>query len=92
MSLNMPDIVVAIALIIDTLKQLNIPYQIGGSVASSAHGLPRLTIDADIVADLKLEHVQPLVRDLEAVVDRLGLDRFSLFAPIDFSAAETGSE
>src|SRR3989442_3267186 len=63
--MNTPDILAAITPIIDVLEQLSIPYHIGGSVASSIYGLPRLTIDVDLGADLKLEHVRPLVRYLE---------------------------
>lgn len=66
MSLNMPDIVAAIMPIVDSLELLKVPYQIGGSVASSAYGFPRLTVDADIVVDLKPEHVRPLVKRLES--------------------------
>jgi hypothetical protein len=39
-----------------------VQYYIGGSVASMAHGEYRQTADADIVADLKLEHVQRLTQ------------------------------
>jgi len=63
--MNTPDILAAITPVIDVLEQLSVPYHIGGSVASSINGLPRLTIDVDLVADLKLEHVRPLVRYLE---------------------------
>ena len=34
-------------------------------MASSLHGLPRFTQDVDLVADLRLVHVLPLVADLE---------------------------
>jgi hypothetical protein len=44
-----------------------IQYHIGGSVASSAHGIPRTTIDVDLVADIKLHHVAPLVQSLQAI-------------------------
>ena len=44
---------------------LEIPWLLGGSVASSLHGLPRFTQDVDLVADLRLVHVLPLVADLE---------------------------
>lgn len=33
---------------------------IGGSVASSLLGIPRATLDVDLVADLRLVHVKPL--------------------------------
>jgi hypothetical protein len=65
MSLNVPDIVAAIMPVINVLEMLGVPYQIGGSVASSAYGFPRLTIDADLVVDLKSEHIEPLVKHLE---------------------------
>ena len=63
---NVPDILAAITPIVDTLEQLGVPYHIGGSVASSLYGLPRLTIDVDLVADLRLGHVRPLIKQLQA--------------------------
>jgi hypothetical protein len=46
---------------IKALEELGIAYMIGGSLASSAYGEPRLTNDIDIVADLKLEHVSGIL-------------------------------
>ena len=66
MSMNMPDILAATTPVVEALEQLGVPYHIGGSVASSLNGIPRLTIDVDIVANLKLKHVRPLIRLLEA--------------------------
>ncbi len=66
MSINMPDILAATTPIVEALEQLAVVYHIGGSVASSINGIPRSTIDVDLVADLKLEHVRPLVRLLKA--------------------------
>jgi predicted nucleotidyltransferase len=40
-----------------TLDDLGVPYVVVGSVASSLVGLSRATADADIVADLRPEHV-----------------------------------
>jgi hypothetical protein len=48
-------------LVAQTLEQLGIRYAVGGSLASSLHGVMRSTLDVDIVADMRLEHVQPLV-------------------------------
>jgi hypothetical protein len=45
----------------DALEALGVAHYVGGSLASSAHGIPRTSIDADVVADLRLEHVRPLV-------------------------------
>jgi hypothetical protein len=43
------------------LDQLEVPYLVGGSLASSLHGIPHTTQDADLVADLRPLHVQPFV-------------------------------
>lgn len=42
--------------------RLNIRYFVGGSLASSLHGVPRATQDVDIVADIKNEHIPQLVK------------------------------
>jgi hypothetical protein len=70
--MNTPDIVAAIAPVIDVLEQLSVSYSIVGSVASSAHGIARATLDADLVADLKAEHVEALVA---ALIDDYYIDR-----------------
>jgi hypothetical protein len=59
------DILEAVRPFVEALEQLGVGYYIGGSVASSAMGKPRSTLDADIVADLRPKHVQPLVGLLE---------------------------
>ncbi len=50
----------------DAFDAVGVRYRIGGSVASSALGVARSSIDVDLVADLRIEHVKPLVRRLEA--------------------------
>lgn len=47
------------------LEALDVPYLVGGSLASSLHGIPRATQDADLVADLQPDRVHDLVRALE---------------------------
>jgi hypothetical protein len=59
-----PDIIAALIPVVEALGKLGVPYYIGGSVASSAHGVIRATNDADLVADLKLEHVSPFAEML----------------------------
>jgi hypothetical protein len=54
-------VTLAIAAVLDTLE---IRWFLGGSLASSVHGIPRATLDADIVADLRLPQVGPLLRAL----------------------------
>lgn len=49
----------------DIFERLGVEYLIGGSLASSFHGLPRSTYDADLVANLKRAHVPLLVAALE---------------------------
>lgn len=43
------------------LEALNIPYTVGGSIASSFAGEPRATVDIDIVAEIHDGHVDALV-------------------------------
>lgn len=49
-----------------TLDALHVSYAVGGSLASSLHGVPRATNDIDIVADLRSTHVDPLVSALQS--------------------------
>jgi len=41
--------------------RLRIPYFLGGSMASSVHGIYRATNDADFIADFRVENVKPFV-------------------------------
>lgn len=63
--MNPPNILAALVPVADALERLGIPYHIGGSVASSAHGIARATLDVDLVADLAPAHVRPLVEMLQ---------------------------
>ncbi len=64
--MNNPDILTATEPVVEAFERLGVPYYIGGSVASSAHGIARSSMDVDMVADLKPNHVRPLVRMLES--------------------------
>ncbi len=64
--MNTPQVLAAITPIVVAFEQIGVSYHIGGSVASSVYGILRATIDADLVADLHLEQVRPLVKMLEA--------------------------
>lgn len=46
-------------------EKLSIPYLIGGSLASTLYGMVRTTQDSDIVAEMRLEHLQPFVSSLQ---------------------------
>jgi len=52
-------------LVIEALEKLNVPYLIGGSLASALHGAARSTLDTDLVADLHPEQVNRLVMMLQ---------------------------
>ena len=54
----------ATLLVIEALEALEAPYLIGGSLASAVHGVVRATMDTDLVADLRLEHAEPLAQAL----------------------------
>jgi hypothetical protein len=47
------------------LESLGIPYLIGGSLASTLYGMVRTTQDSDIVAEMRLEHLEPFVLALQ---------------------------
>jgi len=56
---------VAVTLLVThTLETLGVPYLIGGSLASALHGVVRTTLDTDLVAELRSEHVAPLIQAL----------------------------
>jgi len=63
--MKQPDIIVALDAVIACFEELGIAYYIGGSVASSAYGIARATVDVDIVAGLDAGHVEHLVKALE---------------------------
>jgi hypothetical protein len=70
--MSRPDIFVALARVVEALEELEIRYSVVGSVASSSLGVPRSTIDADLVADLPGSKVDALVANLvvDCYVDR----------------------
>jgi hypothetical protein len=51
----------ALLQIVDYLNRLGIPYLLGGSWASMAHGIPRATQDADLLVQLTSSDVEPLL-------------------------------
>ncbi len=55
-----PDLLVALAPVLETLRALGVRHYVGGSIASSAHGVPRASIDADVVAELAPAHASAL--------------------------------
>lgn len=51
--------------IAETFEELGILYLVGGSLASSLHGIPRATQDIDLVADIKPNQVNIFVEVLK---------------------------
>ena len=47
--------------VINVLERLNIPYMVVGGFAAIFYGEPRLTLDVDIVVDMRPEHIRPFV-------------------------------
>jgi hypothetical protein len=47
-------------LVVRAFDTLRIPYFLGGSMASSVHGIYRATADADFVAAVRPQHAEPL--------------------------------
>lgn len=60
----MTSIAEAFAALLAILDRMEIPYEVGGSVASSAHGIPRTTLDVDVVVDLKPEQIETFAQEL----------------------------
>ncbi len=52
--------------VLDVFRQLDVAYHLGGSYASSIHGMPRQTHDVDLVAELDAQRIPALVQALEA--------------------------
>jgi len=59
------DILAATEPVAEAFSKLGIPYYIGGSVASSTYGIPRSTMDVDMISVLRQQHARPFVKMLE---------------------------
>jgi hypothetical protein len=59
-----PEILAALTPVAEALEAMGVAYHVGGSVASSAHGMARATLDVDLVAELRQQDVEPLVNRL----------------------------
>ena len=58
--------IAVIARLAEAFDSLRIPYVVGGSVASSIHGIPRATADVDLVAGIIVPNVEKLVENLSS--------------------------
>ena len=63
--MNASDLTGALTLVLEAFDRLGVRHFIGGSVASSVHGIARASLDVDLVAELEPIHARPLVAALE---------------------------
>lgn len=77
MSPELPESLDVVLRVIGVLEVLGIRYHLGGSYASSVHGIPRQTQDVDIVAEVPYEAIRDLVAELRGdfYVDESGAIR-----------------
>lgn len=61
----LPEPIAVTAKVTAIFEELNVPYFIGGSLASTLYGMVRTTPSSDLIAGLRAEHIQPLVLALE---------------------------
>lgn len=59
-----PEPIAVTLAVVDVLESLDVSYLVGGSLARAVQGVSRATMDADIVAELRLENAEPSVRRL----------------------------
>jgi hypothetical protein len=60
------DLIHALNEVIECFEVMGITYYVGGSVASSAYGVARATMDVDLVANIEMSHVDRLMNNLKA--------------------------
>lgn len=65
MSPELPEALGVLFQVTDIFNEIGVHYHLGGSYASSIHGVPRQTQDIDLVLDLHIEDVEALVMRLE---------------------------
>ena len=63
--MNAPDLVAALRPVLSVLGDLGVRHFVGGSIASSAHGVARASLDVDVVAELEAVHVTRFVGALQ---------------------------
>ena len=56
----------ALSAVLTAIEDLGLRYHLGGSYSSTVHGVPRQTLDADIVVDLPASLVSSLAERLRA--------------------------
>ncbi|RJP67664.1 MAG: hypothetical protein C4539_10050 [Ignavibacteriales bacterium] len=59
------EILKAIEPVIKAFDELGISYYVGGSIASSAYGIARATMDVDFISNMNFFQIKPLVEKLK---------------------------
>lgn len=59
-----PELLAALGPVLRVLADLGVRHFVGGSIASSAHGVARASVDGDVVAELESPHVARFVAEL----------------------------
>ncbi len=62
----MNEIIAALSPVVTALEKLGVRYRVGGSVASSALGVPRSTLDVDVACELRAPEARAFVAALGA--------------------------
>jgi hypothetical protein len=60
------ELTAALLPVVEALQRLGVGYYVTGSVASSAHGVARASLDVDLVAELTVQEAEPLADLLDA--------------------------
>lgn len=79
---SVPEPIRITLLVTKVLEALEIPYFIGGSLASAIYGTIRATMDVDLIVDLRIEHIQELTNQLKSA--------FFIDSPAIVSALQRG--
>ncbi len=58
------DLIAALRPVVEAFDALGVRYFLGGSIASSAHGVARASLDADLIAELDPSHIERLAHQL----------------------------
>ncbi len=74
------DLVAALTPVLAVFSDLGVRHFVGGSVASSAHGVARASLDVDVVAELEPLHVRRFVAALQ---DAYFVDQAQVQAAVD---------
>ncbi len=74
--------------IIAAFEAVGIEYAVGGSVASTMYGFPRLTADVDLIAQVQPEQIEPLVA---ALADEFFIDGDMILAALQNTSGKGGA-